>query len=54
MRAFPPFETVKSKIMTSLVQRKAQEVMQGLRSTAKIEILDEALKAQGAGQGIAQ
>lgn len=43
-RALPGFEEVKDQIMSSLVQTKLQELVQNLRSSAKIEILDANMK----------
>lgn len=40
----PAFDDVKQRIVTALVQRKAQEVMQGLRARAKVEIVDPDIK----------
>lgn len=40
----PAFDDVKERIMAALVQRKAQEVMQGLRSKADVEIVDPDVK----------
>jgi peptidyl-prolyl cis-trans isomerase C len=40
----PTFDQVKEAIMAQLVQQKAQEVVTGLRSTAKIEVVDPDLK----------
>ena len=53
MHQLPPFDQVKARIMSGLLQQKAQEVLGGLRTSAKIEVLDEALKAEGVG-GAAQ
>ncbi len=43
-RALPGFDEVKDQITASLVQTKLQEMVQGLRGTAKIEILDAEIK----------
>ncbi|HZP09112.1 peptidylprolyl isomerase [Methyloceanibacter sp.] len=40
----PTFDQVKDAIVAQLVQQKAQEVVTGLRDTAKIEVVDPALK----------
>ncbi len=40
----PTFDQVKEAIIAQLVQQKAQEVVTGLRDTAKIEVLDPDLK----------
>lgn len=40
----PAFDDVKERIVAALVQRKAQEVMQGLRSKADVEIVDPEIK----------
>ncbi len=44
MRALPTFAAVKDRLMESLRQQKAQEVVSGLRKNAKIEVLDMDLK----------
>jgi peptidyl-prolyl cis-trans isomerase C len=43
-QALPSFDQVKEAIMAQLVQQKAQEVVTGLRSAAKIEVVDPDLK----------
>lgn len=43
-RALPTFEEVKDQITASLVQTKLQDLVQKLRTDAKIEILDPELK----------
>lgn len=43
-RALPAFDEVKEQIMSSLVQTKMQEMLQGLRTTAKVEVLDPQIK----------
>lgn len=40
----PAFDEVKERIIAALVQQKAQEVMQSLRSKAKVEIVDPDIK----------
>lgn len=40
----PSFDDVKERIVAALVQRKAQEVMQDLRSKAEVEIVDADIK----------
>jgi peptidyl-prolyl cis-trans isomerase C len=40
----PTFDQVKGAIIAQLVQQKAQEVVTGLRDTAKIEVVDPELK----------
>lgn len=40
----PSFEEVKDRIIAALVQQKAQEVVQDLRSKAKVEVVDEEIK----------
>ena len=42
----PKFGPLKQRIMASLVQRKAQEVLESLRTDAKIEFVDQTLKAK--------
>jgi peptidyl-prolyl cis-trans isomerase C len=53
-QALPDFDQVKEAIINQLVQQRAQEIVTGLRDTAKIEIVDPELKqsmepAPGAG-----
>ena len=43
-QALPTFEQVKEAIIAQLVQAKAQEVVTGLRDSAKIEVVDPELK----------
>ncbi|MDX2264281.1 MAG: peptidylprolyl isomerase [Hyphomicrobiales bacterium] len=43
-RALPAFDEVKDQITASLVQSKLQEMVQGLRGSSKIEILDPEVK----------
>lgn len=45
-RPLPTFESVKERILNSMLQRKAEEVVGGLRGAAKIEYVDETLKKQ--------
>ena len=42
----PKYEALKDRIMASLIQRKAQEVMQGLRKSAKVEFVDKGLEKE--------
>lgn len=42
----PPFDQIKDRIMASLIHRKAQEIGQQLRSAAKVEWVDPAMKAE--------
>lgn len=42
----PSFDQVKEAIMAQLVQQKAQEVVTGLRNSAKIEIVDPQIKKE--------
>ncbi|MBC8037692.1 MAG: peptidylprolyl isomerase [Rhizobiales bacterium] len=44
MAAAQPYDQVKSAIRNVLLRKKVQETMDGLRATAKIEIIDEDLK----------
>ncbi len=44
MGAAQPYDQVKSAIRNVLLRKKVQETMDGLRSTSKIEIIDEDLK----------
>jgi peptidyl-prolyl cis-trans isomerase C len=43
-QALPSFDQVKEAIIGQLVQAKAQEVVTGLRDSAKIEVVDPELK----------
>jgi peptidyl-prolyl cis-trans isomerase C len=43
-QALPTFDQVKGAIIAQLVQAKAQEVVSGLRDSAKIEVVDPELK----------
>ena len=43
-RKTAPFEEVKDQVKTELIYKKAQEVLAGLRKTAKVVILDAELK----------
>ncbi len=43
-RPLPSFDEVKDQLMASLVQNQLKTVVQGLRSTAKVEIVDPELK----------
>ncbi len=43
-QALPTFDQVKAAIIAQLIQAKAQEVVTGLRDTAKIEVVDPELK----------
>ncbi len=43
-QALPTFDQVKAAIGAQLIQAKAQEVVTGLRDTAKIEVVDPELK----------
>ncbi len=45
-RGAPAFDTVKDRILASLVHRKAQEMAQNLRDKAKLEFVDPALKTE--------
>jgi len=40
----PTFDQVKEAIIAQLVQQKAQEVVTGLRASAKVEVVDPELK----------
>ncbi len=42
----PPYEEVKDRILTSMVQSKAQDVARGLRGKATIEYVDADIKKQ--------
>lgn len=42
-RALPPFDTVKERIKEVLWQKKAQELIEGLRKEAKVEFVDKEL-----------
>ncbi len=41
----PPYESVKSQIVQSLIQKKEQETIRDMRNKAKIEILDKKMEA---------
>ena len=43
-QALPAFDQVKEAILSQLVQQRAQEIVTGLRDSAKIEIVDPELK----------
>ncbi len=43
-RALPPFDEVKSRIKEVLWQKKAQELIEGLRKSAKVEFVDKELE----------
>lgn len=45
-RPVPGFDDVKDRIMASLIQRKAQDVVAKLQKDGKIEVLDETLAKQ--------
>lgn len=45
-RGVPGFEEVKDRIIAALIHRKAQEIGQQLRSTARLEWVDPKLKAE--------
>ena len=55
----PPFEAIKDRLILSMVHRKAQQRAEALRKSAKVEIIDPALKkqmeaaARGSGLGAA-
>jgi peptidyl-prolyl cis-trans isomerase C len=46
-KPLPTFESVKDRILASLLQRKAQEVVLGLRGQAKIEVVDKTFEGVG-------
>ena len=45
-RGAPPFDTIKERIVASMIHRKAQEVAADLRAKAQLEYVDPAIKAQ--------
>lgn len=45
-RTAPPFDAIKDRLVASMVHRKAQEIVTGLREKAKLEYLDEEIKKQ--------
>jgi peptidyl-prolyl cis-trans isomerase C len=45
-RGAPPFDAVKDRLVASLVHRKAQEVVAGLRDKAQLEYVDSEIRAQ--------
>ena len=47
-RPAPPFDSVKDRILNSLLQQKAQEVIGSMHKQAKIDYIDETLKKAAA------
>ncbi len=45
-RGAPPFDSIKDRLIASMIHRKAQEVATDLRSKAQLEYLDADIKAQ--------
>ena len=45
-RGAPPFDSIKERIVASMIHRKAQEVAADLRAKAQLEYVDPAIKAQ--------
>jgi peptidyl-prolyl cis-trans isomerase C len=46
-KPLPSYDSVKDRIIAALLQRKAQEVVFGLRGQAKIEVVDKAFEGVG-------
>ncbi len=49
-KPLPTFDSVKDRIVASLVSQKAQALMAELRASAKIEMIDPKLKAGSPGR----
>lgn len=49
-RGAPPFDTVKDRLMASMIHRKAQEIATTLREKAKLEYVDEEIRKQVEGE----
>jgi peptidyl-prolyl cis-trans isomerase C len=45
-RGAPPFESIKERLVASMIHRKAQEVAASLRAKAQLEYVDAEIKAQ--------
>jgi peptidyl-prolyl cis-trans isomerase C len=45
-RGAPPFDSIKERIIASMIHRKAQEVAADLRAKAQLEYVDPAIKTQ--------
>ncbi len=45
-RTAPPFDSIKDRIVASLIHRRAQEIGSTLRAKANVEFVDPALKAE--------
>lgn len=45
-RGAPPFDSIKDRIIASMIHRKAQEAATDLRAKAQLEYVDPAIKAQ--------
>lgn len=45
-RGAPPFDSIKERLIASMIHRKAQEVATDLRSKAQLEYIDAEIKAQ--------
>ncbi|HWV82870.1 MAG TPA: peptidylprolyl isomerase [Hyphomicrobiaceae bacterium] len=45
-RGAPPFDSIKDRIIASMIHRKAQQVATDLRTKAQLEYVDPAIKAQ--------
>ena len=45
-RGAPPFDSIKERIIASMIHRKAQQVAADLRAKAELEYVDPAIKAQ--------
>ncbi len=49
-RGAPPFDSIKDRLIASMIHRKAQEVATDLRSKAELEYIDAEIKAQVDGE----
>jgi peptidyl-prolyl cis-trans isomerase C len=49
-RGAPPFESIKERLIASMIHRKAQEVANDLRGKAQVEYVDAEIKAQVDGE----
>lgn len=49
-RGAPPFDSIKDRLIASMIHRKAQEVATDLRSKAQLEYIDAEIKAQVEGE----
>jgi peptidyl-prolyl cis-trans isomerase C len=45
-RQAPPFDSIKDRLLASMIHRKAQDIVSSLRDQAKLEYVDEEIKKQ--------